>query len=74
MMGQHNAVLLNESVAATCHVWQLGSMGFEELLEMVGDEPLFETGFLQWGLSIRRSGQCPLPELAIGDLADAKRR
>jgi hypothetical protein len=41
----YKAGLLKEFIAATCHVWQLGSIRFEELPEMVGDEPLLEPGF-----------------------------
>ncbi len=36
-------------VAIICHLWYVISMEFEKLLEIVGDEPVFETGLLLAG-------------------------
>jgi predicted transcriptional regulator of viral defense system len=36
-------------VATICHLWHNNYMKFEELLEIVGDQPLFETGLLLAG-------------------------
>jgi len=36
-------------VAATCHLWHVIGMKFEELMVAIGDGPLFETGFLLAG-------------------------
>jgi predicted transcriptional regulator of viral defense system len=36
-------------VALICHLWQNSRMEFQELLRIVGDEPLFETGLLLAG-------------------------
>jgi len=36
-------------VAVICHLWHVIRMEFERLLEIVGDEPVFETGLLLAG-------------------------
>lgn len=36
-------------VAVICHLWYIIRMEFERLLEIVGDEPVFETGLLLAG-------------------------
>jgi predicted transcriptional regulator of viral defense system len=36
-------------IALTCHLWQNISMEFDEMLQIVGDEPLFATGLLLAG-------------------------
>jgi hypothetical protein len=38
-----------DSIAVTCHEWYPDAMRFEELLQAVGEEPLFETGLLLAG-------------------------
>lgn len=42
-------VLFLNSVAASCHSWHPLAMKFDHLLQIVGEEPVFETGLLLAG-------------------------
>lgn len=42
-------MIVHKSIAITCQLWYVNRMEFTELLEIVGEEPLFETGLLLSG-------------------------
>ncbi len=49
MEGESSSLGGPHSIASTCHLGYIGAMRFEELLEIVGNEPVFETGLLLAG-------------------------
>src|SRR3990172_13404403 len=46
---RHESVASVLAVTVTCHLWYDTRMEFKQLLDVVGDEPVFETGLLLAG-------------------------